>query len=65
MMNMDDIFKDLEASLLADYKAITPEQHTQEQIKRKIQREYEAKHTAIETEEERQSYDEDEGEDYV
>ena len=51
-MNMGNLMDQMEADLLKQFKAITPEQRAEEERKRKIQREYEAKHTAIETEQE-------------
>jgi hypothetical protein len=47
------MFDDYEAELLKKYQAITSEQHAEEERRRQIQREWEAKHTAIETDEDR------------
>jgi len=51
-MNMGNLFDEVEAELLKQFKAITPEQLAEEERQRQIQREWEAKHTAIETEQE-------------
>jgi hypothetical protein len=42
----------VQADLLKQWEAITPEQRAEEERLRKIQRDWEAKHTAIETEQE-------------
>jgi hypothetical protein len=52
------MFDDFQAELLKQFKAITPEQHAEEERQRQIQREREAKHTAIETDEDRADTDE-------
>jgi len=52
MSNMGNLMDQLEADLLKQFKAITPEQRTEEERKRQIQRDWEAQHTAIETEQE-------------
>ena len=54
-MNM---FDQLEAELLKQFKAITPEQHAEEERRRQIQRDWDAAHTAIETDEDRADPDE-------
>ena len=46
---MGNLMDQMEADLLKQFKAITPEQLAEEDRQRQIQREYEAKHTAIET----------------
>ncbi len=51
-MNMGNLMDQMEAELLKQWKAITPEQRAEEERQRQIQREWEAKHTAIETEQE-------------
>ena len=51
-MNMGNLMDQMEADLLKQFKAITPEQRAEEERQRQVQREYEAKHTAIETEQE-------------
>ena len=51
--NEMNMFDDLEAELLKQFKAITPEQRAEEERLRKIQREWDAKHTAIETDADR------------
>jgi hypothetical protein len=48
----------VEAELLKQFKALTPEQLAEEERRRQVQRDYEALHTAIETEEERNDPDE-------
>ena len=51
-MNMGNLMDQLEADLLKQFKAITPEQRAEEERQRQKQRQYEAQHTAIETEQE-------------
>ena len=51
-MNMGNLMDQMEADLLKQWRAITPEQRAEEERQRQIQREWEAKHTAIETEQE-------------
>jgi len=53
MNTMDKLFAELEAELTAQFNSITPEQHAEKERRRAIQREWEEKHTAIETEEDR------------
>jgi len=48
-----NIFDEFDAELLRQFKSITPEQQAEEARQRKIQREWEAKHTAIETDADR------------
>ena len=50
-MNMGNLMNQLEADLLKQFKAITPEQRAEEERQRQIQRDWEAQHTAIQTEE--------------
>ena len=50
MTNMGDIFNEVEAELLKQFKSLTPEQLAEEERRRQIQRDWEAAHTAIETE---------------
>ena len=57
-MNMGNLFDEVEAELLKQFKAITPEQRAEEERRRAIQREWEAAHTAIETDEDRADTDE-------
>ena len=52
MNNMGKLFDEVEAELLKQFQAITPEQRAEEERLRKIQRDWEAKHTAFETEQE-------------
>ena len=55
------MFDEMQADLLkqvARYKAIPAEQHAEEERRRQIQREWEAKHTAIETDADRADTDE-------
>jgi hypothetical protein len=54
---MDKLFAELEAEMMAQYNALTPEQLAEEERLRQIKREYEAKHTAIETDEDRADKD--------
>jgi hypothetical protein len=51
-MNMGNLMDQMEADLLKQFKAITPEQRAEEERQRQIQRDWEAQHTAIETEQE-------------
>lgn len=55
---LSNIFDEVEAELIAKHKAITPEQFAAEEQRRKAVAEYDAKHTAIETDEERANTDE-------
>jgi hypothetical protein len=55
---MGSMFEEVEAELLKQFRATTPEQLAEEHRLRQIQREYEAKHTAIETDETRADKDE-------
>jgi hypothetical protein len=57
-MNMGDLMNQMEAELLKQFKAIDPEQRAEEERQRQIQREWEAKHTAIETDADRANSDE-------
>ena len=58
MTNMGNIFDEVEAELLKQFKSITPEQLAEEERRREIQRNYEAQHTPIETDEDRADKDE-------
>jgi hypothetical protein len=65
--NMGQLFDEHEADLMKAHKAITPEQLAEENRLRKIKSDYEALHTAIETDEDRADPDkyppeDDEGE---
>lgn len=63
MSTIGNMFDQLEAEMLKQFKAITPEQHAEEERRRQIQRDWEAAHTAIETDEDRantEEYPEDE-----
>jgi hypothetical protein len=53
-----NLFDEFDAELLKQFKAITPEQVAEEERRRKIQREWDAAHTAIETEADRADKDE-------
>jgi hypothetical protein len=53
MNNMGDLMNDMEAELRKQFQAITPEQRAEEERQRQIQRDWEAAHTAIETDEDR------------
>ena len=59
MNDMNNLFNEVEAELLKQFKAITPEQLAEEERRRQVQRDWEAQHTAIETEQEED--DEQEG----
>ena len=50
MNNMGSLMDQVQADLLKQWEAITPEQRAEEERLRKIQRDWEAKHTAFETE---------------
>ena len=50
MSNMGSLMDQVQADLLKQWEAITPEQRAEEERLRKIQRDWEAKHTAFETE---------------
>ena len=58
MNNMGNLFNEVEAELIKQFKAITPEQRAEEERQRQIQRGWEAAHTAIETDEDRGNKDE-------
>jgi hypothetical protein len=58
MSTIGNMFDQLEADMLKQFKAITPEQHEEEARRRQIQRDWEAAHTAIETDEDRANTDE-------
>ena len=51
--NMGNLFDEVESELLKQSKAITPEQLAEDERRRQVQRDYEALHTAIETDEDR------------
>jgi hypothetical protein len=53
MTTMGNLFDEVEAEMLRQFKALTPEQLAEEQRIRKEKREYEAQHTTIETDEDR------------
>jgi hypothetical protein len=53
MNNMGKLFDEVEAELLKQFKSITPEQLENDERLRKAKRDYEALHTAIETDEDR------------
>ena len=57
-MNMGNLMDQMEAELVKQFQAITPEQRAQEELQRKTQRDHETKHTAVETEEDRANTDE-------
>ena len=52
-MNMGNLMDQMEAELLKQYQAITPEQLAEEERRRNVKRDYEALHTPIETDEDR------------
>ena len=52
MNDMGSLMDQVQADLLKQWEAITPEQRAEEERLRKIQRDWEAKHTAFETEQE-------------
>jgi hypothetical protein len=65
MNTMDNLFNEVEAEMLKQFKAITPKQLEIEEHRRKLQREYEASLNNIETDEDRDNKEEypDEDED--
>jgi hypothetical protein len=58
MNDMNNLFNEVEAELLKQFKAITPEQLAEDERRRQVKREYEALHTPIETDEDRANTDE-------
>jgi len=58
MATMGSLFDEVEADLLKQYRSLTPEQLAEEERRRQIQRDYEALHTPIETDEDRDDEDE-------
>lgn len=57
---MGELIDQFEAELLAQHKALTPEQLAAEQQRRKAKADYEAAHTPTETDEDRANEDEHE-----
>jgi len=55
---MGNLFDEVEAELLKQFKSITPEQLAKEEQLRQVKREYEALHTPIETDEDRANKEE-------
>ena len=55
--NMGQFFDEDEAELIRQFKAITPEQRLEEERLRQIQRDWEAEHTAFETDEDRADHE--------
>jgi hypothetical protein len=53
MNNMGNLMEQMEAEMFKQFRTMTPEQRAEEERQRQIQRDWEAKHTAIETEEDR------------
>jgi len=58
MTSMGNLFDEVESELMKQFKAITPEQRLEEERLRQIQRDWEAAHTAFETDEDRADKDE-------
>ncbi len=58
MSTMGSMFDEVEAELLGQFKALTPKQLEIEEHRRKLQRQYEASITPVETDEERADKDE-------
>lgn len=58
MNSIGNIFDEVEAELLRQFKAITPEQLAEDERLRQAKRDYEALHTPIETDEDRADKDE-------
>jgi hypothetical protein len=58
MNNMGNLMEQMEAEMFKQFRTMTPEQRAEEERQRQIQCDWEAKHTAIETEEDRNDPDE-------
>jgi hypothetical protein len=58
MSTMGSMFDEVEAELLGQFKALTPKQLEIEEHRRKLQRQYEASITPVETDEDRANKDE-------
>lgn len=58
MNNMGSLMDQVQAELLKQWEATTAEQRAEEERQRQIQRDWEAKHTAVETEADRNNQDE-------
>jgi hypothetical protein len=58
MATMGNLFDEVEAEMLRQFKALTPKQLEIEEHRRKLQREYEASLNNIETDEDRADLDE-------
>ena len=58
MNSIGNIFDEVEAELLRQFKSITPEQLAEDERLRQAKRDYEALHTPIETDEDRADKDE-------
>jgi hypothetical protein len=58
MATMGNLFDEVEAELLKQFKGLTPKQLEIEEHRRKLQRQYEASITPIETDEDRADLDE-------
>jgi hypothetical protein len=52
MNDMGSLMDQVQADLLKQWQSVTPEQRAEEERRRQIQRDWEAAHTAIETEQE-------------
>ena len=53
MNSMGNLMEQMEAEMFKQFRTMTPEQRAEEERQRQIQRDWEAKHTAVETEEDR------------
>jgi len=53
MTNMGNLMEQMEAEMFKQFRTMTPEQRAEEERQRQIQRDWEAKHMATETEEDR------------
>lgn len=58
MNTMGNIFDEVEAELLKQFKSVTPKQMEIEEHRRKLQREYEASIMSVETDADRANTDE-------
>jgi hypothetical protein len=63
MTNMGDLMAEVEEELLKQFRALTPEQLAEEARIMNAKREYDALHTAIETEQDEECDEEEEDED--
>lgn len=58
MSTMGNLFDEVEAELLRQFKSTTPEQLAEDERRRRAKRDYEALHTPVETDADRADKDE-------